>query len=77
MQIRYVLGSTTPITITIYDVRGRLVRLLERRTREPGEYSSTWDRNNESGLRTARGMYLVRLVAAAGSRSRKFVVVGP
>ena len=68
VDVRFrVEGGSLPIQLDIFDVRGRLVRCLDRRVCSPGEHSVSWNRLTESGARTARGTYLVRLMAG-GSR---------
>jgi len=50
IQIQYSLaGSRTPVQLTIYDVRGRLVWSSERSVRDPGDLTQTWDRRSGQG----------------------------
>jgi hypothetical protein len=72
-----VAGSRTVTRIAIYDVRGSLVWASERRVRDPGEYSQSWDRRDESGALAPRGVYFVRLEAGPAKATRKLVLLHP
>lgn len=55
-QLEYDLPSAGPVTIQAFDVRGRLVRLVEDRERNAGTHVVDW---NTTGL--PRGVYYLRL----------------
>jgi hypothetical protein len=56
------------MTLTVHDPRGRLVRTLWRGAVERGRHAIVWNGLDERGLRTASGVYLVRLVTASGEQ---------
>jgi lysophospholipase L1-like esterase len=60
--------------LSIYDVRGRLVRRLWQGRREAGEMSVRWDGSDDSGRRCASGVYFVRLESAGPVLDRKLVL---
>ena len=72
--IRYAIGRRTPLTLAIYDARGRLVRTIEQRLQETGLYSRLWDRDDESGRSIAAGVYFVRLAAGGFEAAHKLVI---
>ena len=75
VRVEYALASDRlPLRLAIYDVRGRLVRVLDRATRDGGRYERTWDRADERGIAVARGAYFVRLAAGRETLTRKLVV---
>lgn len=45
--------------------------------RDPGRYTSTWDRRGMDGVRVPRGLYTARLVVGAAVTTAKFVLLGP
>lgn len=60
-----------PLHLAIYDLRGRLVRVLDEGIRYPGRFTAMWDGSAAGGARAASGVYLVRLLAegeALGTR---------
>ena len=60
-SIRFRLASAAPVTLAIYDVRGRMVRMLVGRTLPEGEHSVRWDGRTEVGRLATSGIYFLRL----------------
>lgn len=73
--IRYRLAGEAPVLLTIYDVRGRLVRRLVSERQPAGVYEITWTGRDEGGKETASGVYFYRLEAGANTFSRKMVLL--
>ncbi len=67
--------STYHITIRIYDVLGRLVRVLVNDDKAPGVYSVTWDSKNSNGMFVPSGAYFYTLEAGDFRYTRKMVLV--
>ena len=61
-QIRYDIGEAAWVTVQVFDVTGRLVRLLDDRHRSPGSHTAAFD---AQGL--APGTYLLRVAVRARS----------
>lgn len=77
VHVRYRLGVATPrLHLGVYDVRGRLRRLLIDAPGAPGEYLHNWDRRDGDGRPVANGVYVVHLRSTDASASRKVVLVG-
>jgi hypothetical protein len=68
-RIEYTLPRAGDIELAIYDLQGRLVRMLAAGRHEAGEYAVKWDGADELGSRAAGGAYLVRLRAGDASAS--------
>ena len=60
--------------LMIYDVEGKLVKILLNGPLPPGNYMSRWDRTDEAGSLVASGMYILRLVQGEYSQSAKLLV---
>jgi hypothetical protein len=76
IQIRYSISlPSTPVRLTVHDVRGRLVWSTSSVTREPGEHGLAWGRHGNAGARTPRGIYFVQLRAGRVAASRKLVLL--
>ena len=76
--IRYDIpgGSVTvPVRLLVYDIRGRLVRKLVDRDREPGRYQVHWDGRDDRGASVSSGVYLYRIEAGEFKSIRKMVLV--
>ncbi|MDP2887139.1 MAG: FlgD immunoglobulin-like domain containing protein [Ignavibacteria bacterium] len=59
--IQYDIPHTGEITISIYDIQGRLVRSLASLTQQAGTHSAVWDGRNDSGLSVSSGNYFCRV----------------
>jgi hypothetical protein len=62
--IGFSLARGGPVELAIYAVDGRRVRTLVRGSREPGEYSLTWDGRDDHGDPMAAGVYYAHLKTA-------------
>ncbi len=61
--------------VTLYDVRGKLVRTLVAGARAAGPQEVTWDGNDERGQRLPSGVYFARLEAHGAVVTRKVVLI--
>lgn len=68
-------AGAVPVTLAVYDVRGRLVRTLVADRRAPGRYEAAWDGRNDGGRRVSSGIYFYRLAAGDFTRTRKMVLL--
>ena len=73
--IRYLVPRNGPVTLTVYDTRGRLVRTLAQGHHERGTWRVHWDGLDGSGRRVGNGVYFVNLNVAGESSSRRVTVV--
>jgi len=49
------------VSLTIYDIQGKVVRKLVHRSRLVGSQNMVWDATNDKGLAVSAGMYFYRL----------------
>ena len=78
--IPYHLGGDADVTVTIYNLRGELVRQLDLGLQEAGYYvdksrAAHWDGTNEDGESVASGVYFYKLDADEFTASKRMVVV--
>ena len=78
--IPYHLANPSEVTITIYDMRGTIVRQLNLGHQHEGYHTSRsraayWDGRNAVGERVASGIYFYQLQADSLSYSRRMVIV--
>ena len=74
--IEYSVSKRTSITLSVYDVSGRLVSvLLDNGTKEAGIHKTVWDGMNSSGSRVASGVYFAVIKSEDGLRSRKMILL--
>jgi hypothetical protein len=68
-------GSGDEVNLSVYDIRGRLVKTLVREKLEPGTHRVTWDGRTESGEIAASGVYILRLISGDKSATRKMLLL--
>jgi hypothetical protein len=71
--VRFDIGETGPVTVRVYDVRGRLVRELVNGVRAAGSYTVVWDGASDAGAPAPGGVYFVRFQAADASAVKQAV----
>ena len=78
--IPYQLHAPAQVRLSIYDIRGALIRELDLGYRTAGSYLTStnaahWDGRDHRGERVASGVYLYRLQAGPVAQVRKMVLV--
>jgi len=73
-QISYVLPRESSVTISIFDVNGRLVRRWTTRDLA-GAHSQTWDMLDRREDKVASGVYMYEVRTNVGRRSGRLVVL--
>ena len=59
--IEYALPTNAEIRLSVYDVRGSRVAVLEEGIKPAGSYSMGWNGTDDHGRATASGVYVYRL----------------
>jgi flagellar hook assembly protein FlgD len=62
-----------PVRLAVYDVEGRLVRVLTEGKKAAGDHTATWDGLDAHDHRAGSGIYFLRLEAGNRAVSRKAV----
>jgi hypothetical protein len=73
--IAFSLDGNTNANLSIYDVRGALVRELVDRPSEKGIHRIVWDGSNSSGQQVASGVYFYKLVAGSFTDTKKMTIL--
>ena len=74
--IQFDLVESCPVTLQVFDYRGRLVRrLLADVFRNAGPNEVSWDATDDNGRRVSPGVYFYRVDAQQESVARKLVVL--
>jgi hypothetical protein len=63
------------VTLSVYDVSGRLVRTLVDGAQSAGQHAVRWDGKNDGGWGVASGIYFCRMTAAKFVEKRKMVLL--
>jgi hypothetical protein len=73
--IRYELEERVTVTLTIYDVRGRVIKRLVNARQGPGIFRKVWNGTNGSGEMVSSGVYFYRLNAGGVLRTKKMLLL--
>ncbi|MDE0085347.1 MAG: T9SS type A sorting domain-containing protein, partial [Candidatus Poribacteria bacterium] len=78
--IPYHLAKGTDVQITIYDIKGSVVRQLDLGQKPAGNYTvrsraAHWDGRNNDGEKVASGIYFYQLRAGDYEHTRRMLIV--
>ena len=74
-RIKFTLPGRDRISLRIYDLTGREVRLLQNDSLEAGTYSVIWDGRDNSGRAVGSGIYLCRLQGTISRTTVKLALI--
>jgi len=73
--IGYSLQQAGPVNLRVFDVSGRLVKILASGQLPAGNHTATWDGTNDRGRPVATGVYFYKLEADGKSFSKRMLLV--
>ena len=77
--IQYAVPMQQSLRLSVYDLEGRVVKILKAGLHPQGDFSAHWDARDELGQSVANGVYLTKLESLAGSKqtsiTRKFLLI--
>ncbi|HPG40285.1 MAG TPA: T9SS type A sorting domain-containing protein [bacterium] len=73
--VKYTLHQDALVTITVYDLLGRLVKTLVDENQTAGSYHIVWNGTNNLGAQAASGAYLVRMQTAEVTQTQKVLLL--
>ncbi len=74
-RIVYQIPEKQHVSLGIYDVSGKLIRVLADGERQPGFYTAQWDGRNDSNQEAGNGVYFYRLVSGDFSKCSKMILL--
>jgi hypothetical protein len=74
-QIGYQLPQAGKVTLTIYNVRGQLVRTLVNEQKPAGYHSVIWDGKSDNGMQVSSGIYFYKIQAGRFTKTKKMVLL--
>lgn len=72
-RIQFSLTKRAKVSLVVYDINGRKIRVLAEGTYSPGLNVTTWDGANSAGSEVSAGIYVVTLRAGESLQSSKIV----
>jgi len=74
-ELQFSVGERVKTSLAIYDVKGRLVRVLVNSAVEPGSYMANWNGWDSAGRLLSNGVYFCHLRAGRETISRKLILM--
>ncbi len=75
-NIKFSVGKPASVSVSIYDVHGRLVKdLVSNQPYAPGLYTIHWDGRNNLGDKVSTGTYFCKLRAGRFVKTRKMALI--
>ena len=73
--VTFDLAATSRTVLSVYDLRGALVRRLVDETLTAGRHTAAWDGCDQSGQGVASGVYVARFEAGAARDMKRMVLI--
>lgn len=74
-KIEYDLNENGYVTLQIFDIQGRSIKVLVDSYKNKGKYFVTWERKNDSSIEVSSGIYFYRLIFNNQMQSKAIVVL--
>jgi YVTN family beta-propeller protein len=74
-EISFVLKDEAPVKLAVFDLNGRMIRLIDAGTLGPGPRAIEWDGTDNRGQRLPSGCYMVTIQAGDLLESTKVALV--
>ena len=73
--ISYQLRADSKVQLSIYNIRGQLVKTLVNEIKPAGEYFVIWNGKDSNGNRVGSGIYLYKLIAGDFQKVRRMILL--
>ena len=73
--ISYSIAAESPVTLSIYNGLGKLVKTLVNEIKGPGSYTVSWNGSNNNNEKAAAGMYIYRIEAGKYIETKKMILL--
>ena len=74
-RISYGLPKDSNVSITVYDINGRVVNLLIDSDQPAGQGSIIWNGKNDAGMSVAAGLYFYKMQAGTFHQTNKMILL--
>ncbi|MFC1898288.1 FlgD immunoglobulin-like domain containing protein [Candidatus Cloacimonadota bacterium] len=73
--ISYNLPHEDQVTLSIYNIKGQLVKILVQGSQPEGYYEVVWNGNDEAGKHVSSGIYYYRINACGKTLNKKMIIL--
>jgi hypothetical protein len=70
---QFELSTSSQVSLTIYNIRGEMVKTLLDERKQAGIYMVEWDATNQSGMPVSSGIYLYQLRTKSFSETKRLL----
>ena len=74
-SIGYSISKESRIALKIYDLTGRLIRVLVDKKKNPGKHKAVWNGKNDFGQQVSSGVYFCNLTANTKTKYDKIILI--
>ena len=74
-SIRFSLPIQQDVSLVIYDMMGRKVRMMTVKSAEPGNHVIRWNGKNQNGTLASAGVYFYQLYTPSFSMTKKMILL--
>ncbi|MFH1314276.1 MAG: YCF48-related protein [Candidatus Eisenbacteria bacterium] len=74
-RLRFALNAVSDVSVSLFDVEGRLVKTLVETSLPPGRHDAFWDGRDERGRRVSPGVYFASVETERASTHSKVVLL--
>ncbi|MBN1997024.1 T9SS type A sorting domain-containing protein, partial [candidate division KSB1 bacterium] len=74
-RISYQVREPGNVSVEIFNIQGQMIRTLQDRYHESGEFSAHWDGLDDNGQAVASGTFIYRIHTPAGSVSKQMTLM--
>jgi len=75
VKISFEVPADVFLELIIYDITGRMVKILANGMRKKGRYETFWNGENKSGNYLSKGIYFIRLKYKEKSKVSKIILI--
>lgn len=75
VTVEFALAERGDVRVAVYDVEGKLVRVLHDGAKDPGPHRLTWDARDGGGQQLASGVYFIEAKTTTWRNIRKIVLL--
>ncbi len=74
-MIQYTLESNAYLTVSIFNIQGKLIRKLFNASQKPGRYTLNWDGKDHHGAIVSSGVYLVQVKTGMATHYHRMLLM--
>jgi flagellar hook assembly protein FlgD len=74
ISLNYSLENDGHVSITLYDLKGRVVKILDQRDKTSGANHVTWNGTDKDGAVLPSGIYFVKIVSGNEAVTKRIMM---